>query len=99
MNPHELHNEWVIKTISNPHTLLDELIASRQSFDTAFHWLTRVPESAIRLPHWDPDVAIEMWTSDDGTKRRLRWCAVPDEDVDIKGKELIRKEWEIWRLK
>lgn len=85
--------------MSTPHTLLDEVIAVGQSFDTAFHWLTRVPKSAIRLQHWDPDCAIEMWTSDDGKKRRLRWCAVPDEDVDLKGKELLRKEWEIWRLK
>jgi hypothetical protein len=29
----------------------------------------------------------------------LRWVTVPDEDVDIKGKELLSKEWEIWRLK
>lgn len=71
--------------MSNPHTLLDELIAAGQSFDTAFHWLTRVPKSAIRLQHWDSGCAIEMWTSDDKSKRRLRWCAVPDEDVDIKG--------------
>lgn len=85
--------------MSDQHTLLDELIAPGQSFDIAFHWLIRVPDIAIRLPHWDPDVAIEMWISDDGTRKRLRWFAVPDEDVDLKGKELIRKEWEIWRLK
>lgn len=85
--------------MNNPHALLDELIASGQCFDTAFHWLTRAPESAIRLSHWEPDLAIEMWTSNDGTKRRLRECAVPDEDVELKGKELLSKEWEIWRLK
>lgn len=98
MNPHELHNEWVIKTMSNPHSLLDELVASGQLFDTAFYWLTSVPDSAIRLSHWDPDRAIEMWTSDDGTRRMLLWCSVPDEDVDLNGKELLSKEWEIWKL-
>lgn len=85
--------------MSTPHTLLDELIAAGQSFDTAFHWLTRVPESAIRLPHWHLDDAIEIWTSNDGTKRRLRWCEESAEDVDLMSTELLSKEWEIWRLK
>lgn len=84
--------------MNNPHSLLEELIAAGQCFDTAFHWLTRVPEIAIRLQHWDPDCAIEMWTSDDGTRRMLRWSSVPDEDVDLNGKELLSKEWEIWKL-
>lgn len=83
----------------NPPTLLDELVASGQGFDTAFHWLTRVPQSAIRLPYWDPDVAIEMWTSDDGTQRGLRWCDGSAEHVYITSTELLSKEWEIWRLK
>lgn len=83
----------------NQHTLLDELLVQGQCFDIAFHWLTRVPGSAVRLPHWDPDLAIELWISSDGAKRQLRWCSVPDETVDVKGKELLSKEWEIWRIK
>lgn len=85
--------------MSDVHTLLDELIAPGQSFDTAFHWLIRVPGSAIRLPHWDTDVAIEMWASYHGTERKLRWCDVPDQGVEINGSELLREEWEIWSLK
>lgn len=85
--------------MNNPHTLLDELVAPGQSFDTAFHWLTRVPESAIRLPNWEHDLAIKMWTSGDGSKRRMQWCHETYDEVDLMSTELLSKEWEVWRLK
>ena len=76
--------------------VLKSLCLFSQGIRTALYYVKLLGPYAMRLPNWPKDCAL-VYCKKSG---RLIWIDDVDAgDAELRGKEIVSEEWEIWRIK